>query len=108
MRSIEAKVERLLSEVERPRPLSERCAFAIAHQRELVECIRDLLAYIAGTHAATSTLTVKATRLLAALSPLLTPPAGRPRGFVDDWLDGTAPDLRPAMQDLKSFLENPL
>lgn len=107
MRSIEAKVERLLSEVERPRPLSERCAFAIAHQRELIECIRDLLRYIAGTHAATSTLTVKATRLVAAVSPLLTRPAGVPHGFVDEWREGTAPDLRAAVEDLKSYLENP-
>lgn len=105
--SIERKVSALLAEVEAPRPLSQRCAFAISHQKELVACIRDLLRYIDGMHAATSTLTVKATRLRDAVLPLLTPPQGRPANFVDEWREGTAPGLRAALAELTEILENP-
>lgn len=105
--SIERKVNALLSEVEAPRPLSQRCAYAISHQPELVSCIRDLLRYIDGMHAATSTLTVKATRLRDAVLPLLTRPPGRPTDFVDEWREGTAPDLQAALGDLTQYLENP-
>lgn len=104
--ALERRVARLLEEVDKPRPLSELEAWALAHQRELVACIRDLLRYIAGTRTATVTLTVKATRLLDAVSPLLTPPHGRPRGFVGDAVEGEAPDLRPAAEALLRYLED--
>jgi len=104
--ALERRVERLLSEVEKPRSTSERCAYAIAHQKELVSCIRDLLQYIAGARAATVTLTVKATRLLDAVSPLLTPPRGRQPGFVDQAIRGISPDLKQAASDLGRFLED--
>lgn len=104
--ALERRVERLLAEVERQRPLSERAAWAISHQRELTACIRDLLRYIDGTRTATKTLTVKATRLLDAVSPLLTPPRGRQPGFVDQAIRGISPDLKQAASDLGRFLED--
>lgn len=104
--ALERRVERLLAEVERPRSLNERCAYAIAHQKELVACIRDLLQYIAGTRTATQTLTVKATRLLDAVSPLLSPPRGRPQGFVDQAIRGLSADLEPAATELRRFLSD--
>jgi len=104
--ALERRVERLLSEVEKPRSTSERCAYAIAHQKELVSCIRDLLQYIAGARAATVTLTVKATRLLDAVSPLLTPPQGRPLAWGDEQIRGMALDLRPAATALRQYLED--
>jgi hypothetical protein len=104
--ALERRVERLLKEVEKPRLLSELEAYALAHQIELVACIRDLLRYIAGTRTATVTLTVKATRLLDAVSPLLTPPHGRPVGFVDEAIRGLSVDLAPAASELRRFLED--
>lgn len=102
--ALERRVERLLAEVEKQRPLSERAAWAITHQRELAACIRDLLRYIDGTRTATKTLTVKATRLLDAVSPLLSPPRGRPHGFVDQAIRGLSADLEPAASELRRFL----
>ena len=102
--ALERRVERLLVEVDKQRPLSERAAWAITHQRELVRCIRDLLQYIAGTRTATVTLTVKATRLLDAVSPLLTPPRDRQPGFVDQAIRGISPDLKKAADDLTRYL----
>jgi hypothetical protein len=104
--ALERRVERLLSEVEKPRPLSERGAYAIAHQRELTACIRDLLRYIAGTRTATVTLTVKASRLLDAVSLLLTPPRDRQPGFVDQAVRGLSPDLETAARELRRYLED--
>lgn len=104
--ALERRVERLLAEVEKPRSLNERCAFAIAHQKELVACIRDLLRYIAGAQVATVTLTVKASRLLDAVSPLLTPPQDRPPGFVDQAIRGISPDLKRAADDLTRYLSD--
>jgi len=104
--ALERRVERLLAEVEKPRRLSELEAWALAHQQELVACIRDLLRYIAGTRTATVTLTVKATRLLDAVSPLLTPPHGRPIAWGDEQVRGMALDLRPAATALRQYLED--
>jgi hypothetical protein len=104
--ALERRVERLLAEVEKPRPLSELEAWALAHQRELIACIRDLLRYIAGARTATVTLTVKASRLLDAVSPLLTGPQGRPSGFVGESVEGIARDLKPAADELRRYLED--
>ncbi len=104
--ALERRVARLLEEVDKQRPLSELEAWALAHQAELVACIRDLLRYIAGTRTATVTLTVKATRLLDAVSPLLTPPRGRPQGFVDQAIRGLSVDLEPAASELRRYLED--
>ena len=104
--ALERRVERLLAEVDKQRPLSELEAWAISHQRELVACIRDLLRYIAGARTATVTLTVKATRLLDAVSPLLTPPPGRPVAWGDEQVRGMALDLAPAASELRRYLED--
>lgn len=104
--ALERRVERLLMEVEASRPLRDRGAYAIAHQPELTACIRDLLRYIAGTRTAATTLTVKASRLLDAVSPLLTPPRDRPQGFVDQAIRGISPDLDTAARELRRYLED--
>lgn len=104
--ALERRVERLLVEVEKPRNTSERCAYAIAHQKELVSCIRDLLRYIAGAQTATVTLTVKASRLLDAVSVLLTPPRGRQPGFVDQQIRALSHDLEPAAKELRRWCED--
>lgn len=104
--ALERRVERLLMEVEASRPLRDRGAYAIAHQPELTACIRDLLRYIAGTRTAATTLTVKASRLLDAVSPLLSGPHGRPTGFVGEAVEGIARDLRPAADQLRRYLED--
>lgn len=104
--ALERRVERLLAEIEKPRPLSELEAWALRHQTELIACIRDLLRYIAGARTATVTLTVKATRLLDAVSPLLTLPPGRPLAWGDEQVRGMALDLRPAAAALRQYLED--
>ncbi len=98
------KAEALLSEIEKVRPLAERGAWAIDHQRQMAECIRDLLAFHTGYAQETRLLAKLASRLLAACSRLLVPLRGS-RGFIDEWREGTAPDLRAAAAALRDFME---
>ena len=99
---LETRVERFLVELERPVPLKDRCAHAIANQRDLVTLIRELLDYLGGHREAHLKLAVKATRLCVALQPLLT--RSSRRNVFDEHVEGTAPRLRAALAELKAEL----
>ena len=101
---LESRVERFLVELEQPVPLKDRCAHAIANQRDLVALIRELLEYLGGHREAHLKLAVKATRLCVALQPLLTRSRAGRRDFIDEAIEGTAPKLRAAVAELRAEL----
>lgn len=102
--TLESRVERFLVELEQPVPLRDRCAHAIAHQRDLVRLIRELLENMAGRSEAHEKLAQKATRLCVALQPLLSRSRAGGRDFIDEAIEGTAPKLRAAVAELRAEL----
>jgi len=80
-------------------PLSQRAAWAIGHEKELTDCVRNLLRYHDGYAAQHQTLTQLAAALLSAIEPLFSA-----KGEFKYWLEGTAPRLRSTCIALKLFL----
>lgn len=103
---LERAVKRVIAEARKPRPPGQEKAWALQHQGEMIELLDYMLQFIKGARSATVTVTVMASELHDAVSQLLERPAGRPRGFLDESIDGMSPELREKNERLGKFLED--
>lgn len=96
------RAERLLTELEQASnaPPKEFADWAYGHRAQLCDCIRAVLDFQKGYRAETQRTVTLALRLLAAIAPLFAA-----RGMFGDYIEGTAPDLRHAYNDLKNHIE---
>lgn len=102
------RAEAYLREVERvyALPDSQRVAWAIGHQTESAEIIRDLLTEQEGYRDATRKRILLECKLLDAIRPLFLRTSS-PGGFAslhNQWLEGTAPRLREAIEALEKSI----
>jgi hypothetical protein len=106
------KAQRTLDRVAVKRPLQERAAYAMTHEAEMAEVIRDLLAFIEGHRTGFSAELKRANQLafdlLFAIAPLFARerPTYEPGPPPDprQWLRDRAPHLQKAYESACEFL----